>query len=191
MKERINEMLSCNSFSDLDFRITKDEIKEAISSLKSGKAMELDKISHTMIKASVNVLLSVYEQLLNAISSSGIYPTFWHGSYICPIYKSGIAISNILGKVFSMILNNRLENSITSNNLIDDTHIGFKNNCRTSDHMFIQQTLIDKYVKKLKTPLYVCFVDLRKAYDSVQRQALMFKQNVSGMFFRNVKAMHM
>ena len=66
-----------------------------------------------------------------------------------------------------MILNNRLENSIPSNNLIDDTHIGLKNNCRTSDHMFIPQTLIDKYVKKLKSPLYVSFVDLRKAYDSV------------------------
>ena len=59
--------------------------------------------------------------------------------------------------------------------------------------MFILQTLIDKYVKKLKSPLYVCFVDFRKTYDSVWRQALMFKllsQNLSGMFFRIVKEMH-
>ena len=93
----------------------------------------------------------------------------------------------------SIILNNRLEKFITSNNLIDDTQIGFKKNCRTSDHMLILQTLIDKYVKKLKSPLYVCFVDFRKAYDSVWRQALMFKllsQNVSGMFFRIVKEMY-
>ena len=53
--------------------------------------------------------------------------------------------------------------------------------------MFILQTLIDKYVKKLRSPLYVCFVDFRKAYDSVWRQALMLKllsQSVSGMFFQ-------
>ena len=59
--------------------------------------------------------------------------------------------------------------------------------------MFILQTLIDKYVKKLKSPLYVCFVDFRKAYNSVWRQALMFKllsQNVSGMFFNIVKEMY-
>ena len=58
--------------------------------------------------------------------------------------------------------------------------------------MFILRTLIDKHVKKLKSSLYVCFVDFRKAYDSVWRQALMFKllsQNVSGMFFKIVKAM--
>ena len=160
LEERINEMLSCNCFSDLDFRISNDEIKKAISSLKCGKATGLDKISSEMIKASVNVLLYVYEKLFNAILRSGIYPTSWHDNYICPIYKSGsqsdpsnyrgIAITNILGKVFSIILNNRLEKIITSNNLIDDTQIGFKKNCRTSGHMFIEQTLIDKYVKKLK-----------------------------------------
>ena len=197
MEEKINEMLSCNSFPDLDSQITKDKIKKAISSLKYGKATELDKISCAMIKASVNVLLSVYEKLFHAILRSGIYPTSWHDSYICLIYKSGyyrdIAITNILGKVFSMILNNRIENFIASNNLIDDTQIGFKKNGRRSDHMFILQTLIEKYVKELKSSLHVCFVDFRKAYDSVWRQALMFKllsQNVSGMFFRIVKAMY-
>ena len=128
--------MSRNAFSDLDFRITKDAIKKAINSLKSGKATGLDKISSEMLKASLHALLSVYEKLFKAILRSGIYPTSWHDSYICPIYKSGsrsdpsnyrgIVINNILGKVFSIILNNNLEKYITSNNLIDDTQIGFK-----------------------------------------------------------------
>ena len=41
LEEKINEMLSRDTFSDLDFRITKDVIKKAISSLKSGKANKL------------------------------------------------------------------------------------------------------------------------------------------------------
>ena len=45
LEEKINEMLSRNTFSDLDFRITKDEIKKAISSLKSGKGTGLQLIS--------------------------------------------------------------------------------------------------------------------------------------------------
>ena len=72
-----NEM-SYNSFSDLNFRITKDEIKKAISSLKFGKAMGLEKINTEMIKVSVNVLPSVYENLFNAIC---IYPTSWHQTW--------------------------------------------------------------------------------------------------------------
>ena len=80
-----NKMFSCNNFYNLDFRITKCEIKKAVSSLKSGKATGLDKISSEMIKSPVNVLhvQSVYEKLFNATLRSGIYPTSWHDSYIC------------------------------------------------------------------------------------------------------------
>ena len=72
-------------FSDLDFRITKFEIKKAVNSLKSGKATGLDKIGSEIIKSSVNVLhvLSVYKKLFNATLRSGIYPTSWHDSHIC------------------------------------------------------------------------------------------------------------
>ena len=58
--------------------------------------------------------------------------------------------------------------------------------------MFILTTLIDKYVKKLKLPLYVCFVDFKKAYDSVWRQALLYKLlrlNINGLFFNILKSM--
>ena len=59
--------------------------------------------------------------------------------------------------------------------------------------MFILTTLIDKYVKKLKSPLYVCFVDFKKAYDSVWRQALLYKLlrlNIDGLFFNILKSMY-
>ena len=59
--------------------------------------------------------------------------------------------------------------------------------------MFILTTLIDKYVKKLKTPLYVCFGDFKKAYDCVWRQALLYKLlmvNINGLFFNILKSMY-
>ena len=58
--------------------------------------------------------------------------------------------------------------------------------------MFTLTTLIDKYVKKLKSPLFVCFVDFKKAYDSVRRQALLYKLlrvNITGLFF-NIKSVY-
>ena len=73
--------------------------------------------------------------------------------------------------------------------MIDNTQTGFKKGCRTVDHIFILTTLIDKYVKKLKSPLYVCFADLKKAYDSVRRQELLYKllrMNITGLFYFNI-----
>ena len=120
-------------------------------------------------------------------------PLFKSGSHKDPSNYRGIAINSALGKVFSMILSNRLESFAKENKLIDDTQIGFKKGSRTVDHMFILTTLIDKYVKKLKSPLYVCFVDFRKAYDSVWRQALLYKlsrMNINGLFFNIISSMY-
>ena len=47
--------------------------------------------------------------------------------------------------------------------LIGNTPIGFNENCRTVEHKFLLITLIDKYVQKHKSPLYVCFVDFKQA----------------------------
>ena len=78
LEKHINEMSSCNTFSDLDYRITKDEIKQAIHSLKCGKAIGLDRISSEMVKSSVTILIYVYDKLFNFVLRSSIYPKSWH-----------------------------------------------------------------------------------------------------------------
>ena len=195
----ISKMSTVAPFTTLDYRITKDEIKMCISKLKPGKAVGVDRLSAEMIKASVGQLLSVYEQLFNYIFRKGVYHHNWKKSFIVPLFKSGsskdpanyrgIAINSTLGKVFSMILTNRLESFAKDNQLIDNTR--FQKVCRTADHMFILTALIAKYVKKLKTPLYVCFVDFKKAYD--WGQALLYKLlmvNINGLFFNILKSMY-
>jgi hypothetical protein len=47
------------------------------------------------------------------------------------------------------------------------------------------RSLIDKFCKKNKY-LFACFVDLKKAFDTVNRQALLYKlskYNIDGRFF--------
>ena len=47
--------------------------------------------------------------------------------------------------------------------------------------VFILKTLINKYVYKCKKKLYVCFVDFKKAFDSVWRSALFLKLRAKGI----------
>ena len=196
-------MSGTETFTNLDYRITQKEIKSCILKLKPGKTVGMDRISAEMIKASVDQLLPVYDKLFNSIFRKGFYPSNWKESFIVPLFKSGshkdpsnyrgIAINSALSKVFSMILTHRLESFAKDNQLIDDTQIGFRKGSRTVDHMFLLTTLVDKYVKKLKSPLYVCFVDFRKAYDSVWRHALLYKLsrlNINGLFFNIINSMY-
>ena len=95
--------------------------------------------------------------LYNAVLASGIYPAKWSESFICPIFKSedqnnpenyrGIAINNSIGKLFNMILYNRLDKFLLYNGIIHKTQIGFSKGACTSDHIFVLKCIIDKYLK--------------------------------------------
>ena len=74
-----------------------------------------------------------------------------------------------------MILNARLDTYLDENNIIDVSQIGFKKNARTSDHMFVLKTLIDKYINQPGGRLYTCFVDFRKAFDTVIHPGIKLK----------------
>ena len=51
---------------------------------------------------------------------------------------------------------------------IQTTQIGFFPKNRTADHALTLKTLHDKYVKHSKNgKIYACFVDFKKAFDSV------------------------
>ena len=185
------EMLGkCKSFNETDYPITEKEIKDAIKKLKNNKSTGLDKINNEMLKYSQHVLLPNIKKIFNSILCSGIYPTSWKEGYIVPIYKSGnpldpinyrgITILNCLGKLLNSVLNNRLTSFLIKNNIISKTQIGFEKDSRTSDHIFTLKALIDKYTKN-KKKVYACFIDFKKAFDTVDHNALMLKLKRAGI----------
>ena len=123
-------------------------------------------------------------KLFNKILSSGVFPKIWSEGLITPIHKSGnktdpgnyrgICISSCLGKFFTSILNARLNVFLEENSILNKYQIGFRHGFRTSDHLLVLKTLIDSY-KLRRKPMFACFVDFRKAYDSVWREGLFFK----------------
>ena len=70
-------------------------------------------------------------------------------------------------------MNNRLIKIIEDQ--LSNSQFGFRENHRTADIIFVLKSLINKYIHKNKNIIYACFVDLRKAFDSVWREALLYK----------------
>ena len=91
-----------------------------------------------------------------------------------------------LGKLFNSVLNTRLKEYLTENNVISKTQIGFQKKAKTTDHIFVLRMLIEKYTKQNKAKLFTCFIDFKKAFDSVLHQTLFLKlQNlgITGLFY--------
>ena len=111
---------------------------------------------------------------------------------ITAIYKSGdksdpwnyrgICVSSCLCKLFCSILNQRLHNFIQERNLLHPYQIEFLPGFRTSDHIFSLRTIIDMNVTHTpKSKLFCCFIDLKKAFDSVWHPELFKKLSHYGI----------
>ena len=64
--------------------------------------------------------------------------------------------------------------------LIKKKRVGFKKNHRTSDNLLTLKNVVKKYVTIGQKKLYTCFIDLKKAYDSVWHEGLFYKMEENG-----------
>ena len=184
----------------LNSPFTPEELSSAISGLKNGKASSFDHISNEMIKALPPKFKNAILLLFNSCLSSGSY--FWGKSVITPIHKKGcltnpdnyraIAVCSCIGKLLSTMLLSRLILHRATNNPDPPNQSGFCKGRQCNDHIFTLLTIMEKY-KRVKGKIYATFIDLRKAFDLVCRQALLFKlacYGVDGGFYRILKDMY-
>ena len=177
------------SIMDRDFSLV--EILTGIKSLKKGKASALDAISNDILHcASETGAITVLQGVFNNLIKFRVFPRQWATGIIVPLHKGGeiedpnnyrgITLNSCISKLFTLLLNNRLSKWCEDNNIIKYNQIGFRKGFRTSDHIFTLKTIIDEaFMKKQK--IYVCFIDFKKAYDSVWRNGLFYKLIKNGL----------
>jgi len=188
----------------LNMPFSTDEIKKAIMSLKNNKTSSpFDFILNEYLKNANDAILPVICGLFNIILNSGVFPDIWSKGSILPLYKNkgsvndpdnyrGISILSCFGKLFTKLLNTRLNAFLEMNNILCEEQAGFRKNYSTVDHIFSLKCLIDFYLAKNKK-LFCSFIDFRKAFDSVNRAALwqkILKCNIDGKCFKIIHDMY-
>lgn len=184
----------------INSEITSDEVYKCISSLKSGKASSEDMISNEILKNLERENVKLLTDMFNVCFTTGVYP--WNINIITPLHKKGskddpdnyraVAVSSVLGKLFSTVLLERFINFRRQNHPDPPNQLGFTKGAQTYDHILTMQTITAKY-KKLKKPVYATFVDFRKAFDSVCRPALFLKlakSGINGKFYSVLRDMY-
>ena len=126
-----------------------------------------------------------------------------HMSLLTPVHKKGsktntefyrgVSLISSISKLYAAILNKRLLNFVTENKILSEAQLGFIPGNRTSDAHIIIHNLIRRYCHNRKKMLYSCFVDFKKAFDSIPRDKLFEKlkrYGVKGKFFNSIKNMY-
>ena len=97
-----------------------------------------------------------------------------------------------MGKLFTAILNKRLEIFIDANDLLNENQCGFRHGYSTCDNIFVIYSIIE-YLKCRKMKLFCAFIDFQKAFDSVWRAGLwakLLKYNITGKILKVIKNMY-
>ena len=76
-------------------------------------------------------------------------------------------------------MNARLNDFLEETKIINKCQIGFRRKHRTADHLLVLKSIIDCYKLKRK-PTITCFIDFKKAYDSVWREGPFYKLLLCG-----------
>ena len=171
----------------LNGKIQLDEVEKALGRIrkgKHGKASGIDGIPIELYSSDIKYFTPLLTTLFNTIFDSADYPDDWAQGLIYPVHKKGdksdpqnyrkVSLIPSLSKVFESVLENRL----SFKNLVcredDPLQRGFKKDCRSSDNLFVLYNLVETQ-KTRKKPLYVCYIDLTKAFDYLNRDALILK----------------
>ena len=157
------------------------EVIRALGKLKNGKASGSSDILPDMLKVGKNntALVEMLIELFQTAWENEQVPQEWVDAILIPIPKKGnlhccdnwrgIALLEVVGKAMARIIQSRLQG--LAEKILPESQCGFRRGRSCTDMIFMIRQLVEKAIEH-QAKQYIIFVDLRKAYDSVPREAL-------------------
>ena len=161
------------STDEFDIDFTESEIRKATFSQKH-KSPGIDNYTSEILKASNNYISPFLHTLYNRLLNTGEYPHAWGEGIITPVFRKGnvndannyrgIALINILAKVYSQLLLNRMTKWAETYEKITKNQFGFQKGKSITDCIFILHAVISKVLNS-RQKLYCIFIDYEKCFD--------------------------
>ena len=163
---------------------TENELIGALRSIANAKAVRPDELPVELLKFGMNhdpTVLREFHRVIKRVWHQREVPQRWRDAVIKVLYKKkdrtecgnyrGISLVAHAGKVLLKIVATRLSAYCEARDLLPEEQSGFRPHRSTTDMIFAIRRL-QELGRKARVPLFLCFIDLQKAYDSVDRTLL-------------------
>lgn len=174
---------AANASQDPDIRVDPPSLHEtqlAVAKLKNGKASGCCCISAEMLKHGGDPVIQSLNKLFGEIWESESVPSEWRRGIILPLYKGkgsrsecgshrGITLLSVPGKAFAHLLLSRMRPKLLESRRQEQS--GFTPGRSTTDRI-LALNVIAQTRREYQQPLYATYVDLKAAFDSINRPAL-------------------
>ena len=172
-----------NNFNLVIAHISNKEILDIIKYLPN-KATGPVSIPLKILHIVADLIVFPLCHIINVSFSSGIFPDMLKVAKVLPLHKGGssqdlnnfrpISLLSIFDKIIEKIMHKRLYEFLEHHNILFENQFGFRKNNSTI-HALIE--IIEKIKESIDNKKFGCgiFIDLRKAFDTVNHEILLTK----------------
>ena len=194
-----NLILPRKEIPNFNHEFSKTEIKAYLKNLKNNKAAGNDDIPYEIYKNGGEPIIEMLYNLYKSIWVNEKVPTYWNQIKVKLIHKGQykskkkldsyrpIALADTIGKIFVGMINHRLRNLCETFDIFSEEQNGFRIDRRGEDNIYVVNEIIEMCIRTGRKG-YIAFIDIRKAYDRVDRDCLFKVMEQLGIpeKFRNI-----
>ncbi|KAK6730305.1 hypothetical protein RB195_007021 [Necator americanus] len=161
-------------------KVLPSEVRHAIMSVKNRTSFGLDRIKLEHLEYLPPVLINTLARLFTCYLSECKAPKQWETSKTVLLYKKGdpqdignylpICLLSVIYKLFTRAILSRIERTVDEGQPCEQA--GYRNGFSTIDHVHMVSKLIE-VSREYKMPLSLTFIDFKKAFDTVENEAVM------------------